>query len=54
MLRWNVGKHHDIANEMEENNLDVMAVTQTNLRGNIDEISGNFRFIGKGWEHIGI
>ena len=53
---WSSGKFQDISREMHSNGLDIMAVTQTNLKGKVIEEDGSFLFLGKGrskWDRLG-
>ena len=49
---WKQSKLADITNEMKESGLGIMAVTQTTLRGPVEEVSGAYKFIGKGRNHF--
>ena len=43
-----MGKLGEISKEMEKSGIDLLAVTQTNLRGNINEVFNEYRMLGKG------
>ena len=45
---WKKGKFEDMCTEMMETKLDVMAVTQTTLRGDVVENYRACDFVGKG------
>ena len=42
------GKFESICQEMEANMLDILMLTQTTLRGDINNVHKNYRFLGKG------
>ena len=45
---WSVGKIGELGMQMEENGMDFLAVTQTNLRDGIEVEWGKFKFKGMG------
>ena len=45
---WKPGKLEEIIGEMKENCVDILGVTQTTLRGEVNESYDGFVFIGKG------
>ena len=49
---WNLGKFKGLSDECREWNIDVIGVTETNLRGEVDREDEFFKFIGKGRERI--
>ena len=49
---WKAEKLEEVCKEMEEVKLDCLAITHTNLRGNVDERFKEFRMFGKGRDHF--
>ena len=49
---WKSGKLGDVCEEMKRCNLDVLAVTQTTLRGDVSEGYKGYSFIGKGRKNM--
>ena len=49
---WGVGKVGELGMQMEENGMDFLAVTQTNMREGIEVEWGNFKFKGLGRREI--
>ena len=47
---WRAGILEEICKENENCNLNLLAVTQTTLWGNIDEYYKDYRMVGKGRE----
>ena len=47
---WNPGKLQDICKEMNANDLEALAVIQTNIRGSVKEDHEGFLFLGSGRE----
>ena len=45
---WNVGKMEDLSREMNAWNIDVLGVTETQMRERIELTSETYRMIGKG------
>ena len=45
---WKKGKFEEVIREMKENQLDILGVTQTTLRGEINHSHDDFHFAGKG------
>ena len=48
MRSWKKGRFEVICNEMKENNLEILALTQTNLRGDVVKHHQGYKLIGKG------
>ena len=49
---WKKGKFQDVTSEMGRNGLDILTVTQTNLRGKVTTNDGDYTFLGKGRENM--
>ena len=45
---WDVGKMEDLSREMNEWNIDVVCVTETQLRDRTELIGERYSMIGKG------
>ena len=45
---WGVGKLGDLCMQMEENGMDFLAVSQTNMRDEVDQQWGDYNFKGRG------
>ena len=49
---WKIGKLEEICDEMNKADLDFLAITQTNLRGNIDDRFKEYKMLCKGREYF--
>ena len=49
---WKGGKLSDVCEEMKRSRTDVLAVTQTTLRGDVSEEYEGYKFLGKGRKNM--